>query len=109
MIARQHPAQDVDLVLAADLTADVAHPQAQRRSAVSPYCLSLSAPTLRRGFAQAPTRAADEAPGELLVQFLSQNCRWKSVSGRIDHLTGTSTRSIRWSAERRLSTNASVA
>jgi len=30
VIARQHPAQDVDLVLAADLTADVAHPEAQR-------------------------------------------------------------------------------
>lgn len=32
VIARQYPPQDVDLVLAAYLTADVAHPQAQRSS-----------------------------------------------------------------------------
>ena len=30
MVARQYPAQDVDLVLATHLTADVAHPQTQR-------------------------------------------------------------------------------
>ena len=30
VVARQHPAQDVDPVLGADLAADVTHPQAQR-------------------------------------------------------------------------------